>query len=122
MKKLNKTTTLKGKSGNEYTFKLYSFDNFDELSEEIAGKLAALYLFTKRFFQNGKYFHEYIYLGETSDISTRYGNHHKRRCIISHGSNCIGFFFTDKDEEERKAMEKDILEAYVFPCNDKNNN
>lgn len=121
MKKLNKTTTLKGKSGNEYTFKLYSFDNFDELSEEIAGKLAALYLFTKRNLKNGKYVHDYIYLGETSDISTRYGNHHKRRCITSHGSNCIGFFFTDKDEEERKAMEKDILEANDFPCNDINN-
>ena len=40
---------------------------------------------------------------------------------MSHGSNCIGFLFTDKDEDDRKAMEKDILEANDFPCNDINN-
>ena len=121
MKKLNKTTTLKGKSGNAYTFNLYTFDRFDELSNEITAEQGALYLFTKRILKDGQYVHDYIYLGETSDISTRYGNHHKRRCIMSHGSNCIGFFFTDANDDERKAMEKDILEANEFPCNDMNN-
>lgn len=121
MKDLNKVTILKGKSGKKYTFSLFSFDNFEELSDELNEEKGALYLFTKRNLKNGKYVHDYIYLGETSDISTRYGNHHKRRCIMSYGSNCIGFFFTDKDEDDRKAMENDILEANDFPCNDINN-
>ena len=121
MKNLNKVTILKGKSCNKYTFSFFSFDNFEELSDELNEEKGALFLFTKRYLKNGKYVHDYIYLGETSDISTRYGNHHKRRCISSHGSNCIGFFFTDKDEEERNGMDKDILEANVFPCNDKIN-
>lgn len=121
MRKLNKTTSLKGKSGKKYTFDLYSFDKFDELSDEITAEKGAIYLFTKHILKNGKYYHEYIYLGETSDISTRYANHHKRRCIMSHSSNCIGFIFTDASDDERKAMEKDILEANDFPCNDMNN-
>ena len=121
MKELYKTTTLKGKSGNKYTFRLFSFDNFEELSDELNEEKGALYLFTKRNLKNGKYVHDYIYLGETSDISTRYGNHHKRRCIMSHGNNCIGFLFTDKDEDDLKAMQQDILEANDFPCNDINN-
>lgn len=114
MKNLNKVTILKGKSGKKYTFSLFSFDNFEELSDELNEEKGALYLFTKRNLKNGKYVHDYIYLGETSDISTRYGNHHKRRCIISHGSNCIGFFFSDKDEEERKAMKKIFSKPMIF--------
>ena len=121
MKKLNKTTTLKGISGKEYSFELYSFAKFDQLSDEITAEQGALYLFTKRYLKNGEFYHKFIYLGETSDISTRYSDHHKKRSIISHGSNCIGFLFADVNDDERKAMEKDILEAIDFPCNDKNN-
>lgn len=121
MNKLYKILTLTGISGNEYEFTLYSFDDFDELSEEIDEARGALYLFTKRHLKNGQYFHDYIYLGETSDISTRYGNHHKKECIMSHRGNCIGFYYTDVDDDTRKAMEKDILDAYDFPCNDMNN-
>ena len=38
MKDLNKVTILKGKSGKKYTFSLFSFDNFEELSDELKNR------------------------------------------------------------------------------------
>lgn len=118
---LNKTTTLKGKSGKEYVFNLYSFDDFNDLVTEITAEKAALYLFTNRYSSNGKYYHNYIYLGETGDISSRYSGHHKEACIKKHNANCIGFWWAPDNEDKRRAAETDILEANNFPCNEVNN-
>lgn len=121
MERLNGTITLTGQSGKKYTFELYSFGVFEELIEEITVRRGAIYLFTNRYFKHDKYCHSNIYLGETDDVSTRYANHHKRFCITRHGSNCIGFYWTDANERERKEMEEDILSVYNFPCNVQNN-
>ena len=117
---LDKYTTLTGKSGTKYDFSLWTFDDFDDIKGTFTGE--GLYLFTRRFRIDEGYKHEYIYLGETEDYYERYDNHHKEDCIKKHKSNCIGFYsMTNSSEEKRKAVEDDILAAYNFPCNDKNN-
>lgn len=117
---LNKVTTLTGKSGTKYEFSLWTFDEFDDIKRTFTGE--GLYLFTKRFATDDGFRHRYIYLGETEDYFTRYDSHHKEECIKYHESNCIGFYSMPNSlKEERTAVEDDLLEAYDFPCNDKNN-
>ncbi len=121
VKELGRTTTLKGQSGKEYVFSLYLFDSFEDLKSAWEN-FPALYLFTQRYSSNGAYYHNYIYLGETGDLSTRFDSHHKEQCIIKHQSNCIGIYKNvPQDETKRKEVEKDILMANDFPCNEQNN-
>jgi hypothetical protein len=118
--KLGKTVTLKGASGREYLFELYTFDKYDDVKGAFI-ELAALYLFGK--LNADQSFFEYIYLGETNNLYTRYDNHLKEDCIKRYGANGIGICALEefRNEAKRKAAEKDILEAINFPCNDKNN-
>lgn len=117
---LNKITTLTGKSGNEYEFNLWTFDEFDDVKRTFTGE--GLYLFTKRYLTDDGFRHRYIYLGETGDYYSRYDNHQKELCIKKNESNCIGFYsMPNSSENERLGAESDLLEAYNFPCNDKNN-
>jgi len=121
LKELGKTTSLTGQSGQKYVFNLYSFDAYDDIKDAWKS-VPALYLFTRRYVSNGAYYHTYIYLGETGDLSTRFLNHHKEDCIKQNSSNCIGIYTNVSTvEEERFAVEKDILLANSFPCNDQNN-
>lgn len=118
---IEKTTTIKGISGKEYQFRLYTFGDFDEI-KPVWKPIPALYLFTRRELSNGAYYHTYLYLGETGDLSQRFSNHHKERDIMSHGANCIGIYSNvPNDESERIKLENDILLANKFPCNDQNN-
>lgn len=120
VKELNKTTTLTGSSGTEYTFHLWSFDDFNDIKGSFRG--CGLYLFTKRYLTEGVYRHKYLYIGETGDYSTRYDNHHKEKDLREFDSNCIGFLsMQNSSEDERKEIEKDILSAYNLPCNTANN-
>lgn len=120
VRELNKTTTLTGSSGTQYTFNLWSFEDFDDVKGAFRG--SGLYLFTKRYFSEGVYRHKYLYLGETGNYSTRYDNHHKEDDIREHDSNCIGFLsMQNSSEDDRKEFEEDILSAYNFPCNAANN-
>ncbi len=120
VKELGKVTTLSGKSGKDYEFNLWSFDEFEDIKNTFKG--GGLYLFTRRVYSENEYWHHYIYLGETEDYYTRYNSHHKEVCIKNYESNCIGFYsMPNATEEERKAAEDDLLDAYNFPCNSANN-
>lgn len=121
LKNLGKTTSLTGQSGKKYSFKLYSFDEYEDVKNAWE-HFPALYLFTRRYMSNGAYYHTYLYLGETGDVATRFQSHHKESCIKSHGSNCIGIYpDVPEDEKKRLEIEKDILLNYQFPCNDQLN-
>lgn len=121
IKGTNTTLSLSGLSGKQYIFNLYTFDSFAELKDAFK-PIPALYLFTKRWLrEEDKYSHDLIYLGETSDLSLRFNQHHKEKCIISQGANCIGVFSTSVADYERIKMEEDVLGAYDFPCNVLNN-
>ncbi len=117
----DRTMELVGQSGKRYLFNLYSFDNFDDLRNAF-NTIAALYVFTKRFRkESGNYSHDLIYLGETSNLSERFDNHHKESCIKMRNPNCIGIYSFVGTEQQRKNAERDILESYDFPCNSQNN-
>lgn len=120
IKELNRTTVLKGQSGKEYVFRLWSFEDFDDVKGSFTG--GGLYLFTYRYYTGEAYRHTYIYLGETGDYYTRFNGHHKENCIRLHLSNCIGFYsMPGATEEQRKSTEDDLLAVYNFPCNTSDN-
>lgn len=116
-KNLNKTLTLKGKSGKEYSFDLSSFENWDDVRDGFKGH--GLYLFSKRSTEGN---HDLIYLGMATELETRFDNHHKKDCIIKHGANCFGLHqMNNSTKEGRKAAESDLLAARNFTCNDQEN-
>ena len=121
VKDIRKTTTIKGESGKEYRFSLYTFERFEDVKTGWK-QIPALYLFSRRELSNGAYYHTYLYLGETGDLSQRFHNHHKETELVQQGTNCIGLYLNvPQNEDERKLLEKDILSAYKFPCNEQNN-
>lgn len=48
VKDINKTTNIKARSGKEYEFQLYSFDDFNDL-KGFFDEDPVLYLFTRRY-------------------------------------------------------------------------
>lgn len=115
--KLDKVLTLKGKSGKEYTFKLSTFDTFDDVKDGFKGH--GLYLFTKRSSEGG---HKKIYLGMATTLETRFEKHHKKDKLIAEGANCLGVYhMNNSTKEARKEAESDLLAAYNFTCNDQEN-
>ena len=120
VKDINKTTTLKTKMGKEYVFQLYSFDDFNDL-KGFFDEDPALYSFTRRYKDGDKFYHDYIYLGETCNLNSRFNEHHKEKCIRKNNANCIGIFRYGGTEKVRKGSESDLLESNKFPCNEVNN-
>lgn len=113
-----KTTTLKGESGREYKFRLYSFKDFRELTMDLP-IAPAVYLFTRRTMSTGAYYHTYLYVGEAENLHTCFEHHPRELDIMAQGANCIGIYTDDyiKNPDERDRMLKDILEVHNFPCN-----
>lgn len=107
-------------SGTNYIFNVYGFSSFSDLTDAFKA-IPALYAFTRRFPQDLSYTHDLVYVGETSDLSTRFNNHHKEHCIMGRNANCIGIHSFHGSQEERLAAEADILNAFDLPCNDINN-
>lgn len=105
------TFTLKGQSGADYEFELYTLDtNFNAVG--------GIYAFVRLIENNAKC--SRIYCGKTEDLSTRFQNHHKQDEIEGHKANAIGILRVNT-EEERTKIEIDILENNDFPCNDQHN-
>lgn len=119
--KLGKTLTLTGASGKQYEFQLFSFDDYEEIKRYF-NEVPALYIFVRLTADKLRY-EEVIYLGETGNVHTRYDNHHRENCIKSRNANCIGFYQEEGFgiEANRKAAEKDLLDANIFHCNRENN-
>lgn len=117
---LNVNMTLQGASGKSYLFNLYGYSNFDQLKNAFKS-LPAIYVFSQRYLNGDYYSHHLIYLGQTSDLSSRYDNHHKENEITANYGNCIWIHVFNGTDSEREAVEKDLLASYDFPCNDINN-
>jgi hypothetical protein len=105
--------TLKGESGKEYSFGIYSLDTS---FKEIGG----IYIFTKRTKSGEKYSHSNKYIGKTNDLSTRFDNHHKAECIGNNNANCI-CIMSVKSEDDRTEIETDLLLGNNTSCNEINN-
>ena len=118
-KKLNETITLKDSKGNDYVFDMYAYDTMDAVDEAVKNyEYAGLYIFAKRYIENGNKYFSLSYIGETGDYSTRgYSNHHKRKCIENHDCNEYGILLLNVDEDKRKEIEADLIETNNPPCN-----
>ena len=104
------TVTATGTSGKKYDFNVYATGtSFKEMP--------GVYTFLKKD-DDGKY--HALYIGYTSDLSTRFDNHHKEACAKKNGMNFIGIHSTDT-EKIAIAVEKDLLAAYDTTCNEVNN-
>lgn len=106
------TITIKGASGSSYEFTAYP-------SDTLFKAVAAVYVVSKRTRKkDGGGSHEFLYVGETGDLSTRFNDHHKQGCFDRRAANCV-CVFPRSDEDGRLKIENDILtNGSVWPCND----
>ena len=105
------TLTLRGASGQQYVFDVYTFDT----DFEAVGAVYAITCRAER--EESGYSHTAIYIGETGDLSTRFDGHHKEDCFVQHDANCKCIHLDD-DEDSRLAKEADLFAVYDLPCND----
>jgi GIY-YIG catalytic domain len=104
------TMTTKGLSGAEYAFGVYPMD---QSFKAVGG----VYVITRRYQKSGGgYAHDFIYVGETGDFSTRFDDHHKADCFTRHNATCICTLVND-DEDERLSIEDDLIKRHSPPCN-----
>ncbi|MEK7215816.1 MAG: GIY-YIG nuclease family protein [Chloroflexota bacterium] len=98
--------TLTGRSGKRYTYQLFSLATTFKAApgNYFFGKVAAGLVTV-------------LYVGQTSDLDTRFDNHHKRGCAQRHGMTNIGAHLTPGGESVRLAEEADLIAAYNPPCN-----
>jgi hypothetical protein len=104
------TMELTGASGKKYTVFVYGMD----VAFKAVGGVYAFTLATQT--AAGGYTHSVLYIGQTGDLSERFGNHHKEECVKRRGANrhCA---MVVENEEARLAIEQDLIAAYNPPCN-----
>lgn len=107
------TLEITGKSGQKYSFDVFPSD------ENFSGTIACVYYVSKRTKkQDGTGGdHKAIYVGQTGDLASRFGNHHKQTCFDGHDYNAISIH-KEKNEYSRIAIEGDLIESINPPCND----
>lgn len=72
------------------------------------------YIFSRRSLETK---HTAIYIGQTSDLSERFDQHHQMPCIKRHGATHICVHQSDVNEQVRMLEEKDIVKKYDPVCN-----
>jgi hypothetical protein len=99
-----------GQSGTKYNFAIYPLGTKFKA-------VGAVYIFTKRTVKSdGTGSHDFIYIGQTGDLSTRFDNHHKDSCIEKHGANCVCIHL-NSNESQRLDIETDLVRHHNPPCN-----
>src|SRR4051812_18885693 len=101
MASIGNITARGGKSGNQYSFELYSL-------QTDFNPLGAVYIFLSGSAP--------VYVGETGDLSERFDGHHKAEEIRRHSADRIGVL-VESNPQRRLQIEADILAAYQWPCN-----
>lgn len=99
----------KGQSGAKYDFAVYPLGTDFK-------PLGAVYIVTKRTVKDGSGTHDFIYIGQTEDLSTRFDDHHKDACFTKHGANCISVHL-NSSESQRLDIETDLCRLHNPPCN-----
>jgi hypothetical protein len=104
------TTSIdwKGISGQTYTYEIHPIDT------SFKG-LPGNYIFAKETKPNTW---TPVYIGETSNLSERFDDHHKKPCVDRNGATHIHVHVNDAGEAARRAEEQDLIAAYRPPCND----
>ncbi len=104
------TITLRGLSGNKYDFDVYKWGTgFHEFG--------AVYYISKRVVKfDGTVSHTQIYIGQTSNMSDRFDDHHKAKCFKDNDVNAISVH-QDDDKDSRLEKEADLIGAHDPVCN-----
>lgn len=106
------TLDLRGKSGNTYTFNVYSKDT------AWADNVACVYYVSKRTQKpDGNGDHSNIYVGQTEDLKDRLANHHRQECFDRHNCNAVSVY-QEGNKNRREQIELDLIRAMTLPCND----
>lgn len=58
-----------------------------------------------------------VYIGETSDLSERFDNHHKAQCIGRNGATHIHAHVNSGGEMARRSEESDLIARWRPTCN-----
>jgi excinuclease UvrABC nuclease subunit len=99
--------TVKGASGQTYDFWAYPWNT--TLRAE-----GGVYLVLKKNHVNGNY--GLIYVGQTSNLSERFDDHHKKHCFDRHGKTHIAARL-ENSERSRLLVEADLIQNYRPNCN-----
>ncbi len=102
-----KNITLTGASRRTYSFKAFPRG----IKFKPSGAVYAILRQTP----TGHY--SVIYIGQTSDLSKRFENHHKQACFDRNGKSHIALYPVS-GESRRFDIETDLLRSYKPVCND----
>lgn len=106
------SVTFSGKSGEKYRFEAWSLETRFK-------SLAAVYFVTKRASDSATYnraSHDTIYIGQTANLADPFATESQFACFKKHGANCVCICLLE-GEEQRVAMENDLLELHSTHCN-----
>lgn len=104
--------TFAGQSGEKYRFEAWPLETRFK-------PLAAVYLVTKRAFDNTTYrraSHDRIYIGQTANLADPFATQSQFECFRKHGANCICIYLLE-DEKRRIAVEEDLIALHNTHCN-----
>ena len=97
-----------GKKGQSYTYYIFPIDtNFDQNPGN--------YVFAK---ETSPRRWTPVYIGETSDLSERFDNHHKMPCIRRAGATHIHAHINRAGAQARRSEEADLVNRWKPQCND----
>jgi len=103
----NETVSVKGASGANYTFYVYPWGT--DLKS-----IGGVYMVLRNSTSNGNY--DILYIGQTSDLSERFDNHHKKPCFDRNRKTHISAK-VESSEQRRLTIESDLLGNYNTTCN-----
>jgi predicted GIY-YIG superfamily endonuclease len=98
--------TVNGVSGTQYEFGVYVWGTSFK-------PIGGVYLVLKKL-PAGNY--NILYIGQTSDLSERFDNHHQAACFVRNGRTHIGVL-VEGSEQRRLAIETDLIRNYRTSCN-----
>ena len=97
-----------GASGHKYRYRIYPIG---QTFKAIPGN----YIFAK---ETESHRWRPVYIGETSDLSERFNNHHKMTCIQRNGATHIMVHSNDAGVAARRREEADLLANHSPTCNE----
>lgn len=101
--------SFKGQSGKMHEFNVYPLNTYFKA-------IGAVYAITIRKVTGKEGRHEILYVGQTTDLSERFDDHHKQDCFDRHRANCI-CIHAEGHAQTRLAIEKDLCNYHAPICN-----
>ena len=98
-------------NGSKYDFEAFTTDHdFPQTG--------GIYAFTRRYQQDGKFYHDILYVGKAHNLRERLSGHEKLPCVRGKNYNCV-CIHADGVELSRVKKEHDLICANKPHCNEK---